>query len=177
MTGLPLWHHAAAMAARAHRDQLRKDDRTPYVAHPFRVALTVAVLFGCTDETVLAAAVLHDIIEDSTIDYDDLLESAGPEVADLVAALSKDPRLVEPEREVAYDRQLADAPTAARLIKLADVWDNLQDAETADSRRKLLGKARRALDLAAGEAELERACDLVRALVERVERETEQGEA
>ena len=58
MTTTALWQNAASLAARAHRDQIRKDDRTPYVAHPMRVTLTVACVFGCTDETVLAAALL-----------------------------------------------------------------------------------------------------------------------
>ena len=38
----PLWHDAAALAARAHRSQIRKDGCTPYMAHPTRVALIVA---------------------------------------------------------------------------------------------------------------------------------------
>ena len=127
-----LWHEAAALAARAHRHQLRKDGETPYATHTARVALVVATLFGVDDEAVLAAALLHDVIEDTPLDYDDLLEGFGVEVADLCAALTKDMRLVEPERERAYDAQLAAAPWQARLIKLADVYDNATDAETVE---------------------------------------------
>ena len=103
-----LWQQAAALAADAHAGQSRRQG-TPYFSHPARVALTVAVLFGCNDPDVLAAALLHDVIEDTTIDFDDLLESFGPRVAELVSCLSKDPRLVEPKREAAYDAQLETA--------------------------------------------------------------------
>jgi guanosine-3',5'-bis(diphosphate) 3'-pyrophosphohydrolase len=102
-----LWQQAASFAARQHQGQLRKDGRTPYFAHPVRVALTVRHVFGVDDETALAAALLHDLIEDTTTDYDDLLEMFGKDVADTVAALTKDSRLPEEQREAAYDRQLS----------------------------------------------------------------------
>jgi (p)ppGpp synthase/HD superfamily hydrolase len=165
-----LWQQAAALAADAHAGQSRRQG-TPYFSHPARVALTVAVLFGCNDPDVLAAALLHDVIEDTTIDFDDLLESFGPRVAELVSCLSKDPRLVEPKREAAYDAQLAEGPWQARLIKLADVYDNLSDAVDAASRRKVIGRAQRALALAANDAQLETARAVVSELVETVMQE------
>jgi guanosine-3',5'-bis(diphosphate) 3'-pyrophosphohydrolase len=65
---------AISFAARAHRHQIRKDGLTPYVAHPFRACMTVRDVFGIEDPVVLAATVLHDTIEDTTTDYDDLAE-------------------------------------------------------------------------------------------------------
>lgn len=156
------------MAARAHRDQWRKDGATPYVSHPVRVALTVALRFGVADEAVIAAALLHDVIEDTTIDYDDLAARFGTQVADLVAAVSKDPRVPEPERERRYDQQLADASWQARLIKLADVYDNLTDAIDEASRRKLADKADRAIALAAKDSQLAGPRAIVEALVKQV---------
>ena len=163
-----LWHDAAGLCARAHEHQFRKDGRTPYAAHPARVALIIATVFGCTDEDVLAAAFLHDVIEDADVDYDDILERFGPDVADLCAAMTKDMRLVEEKREPAYDEQLAAAAWQARLIKLADVFDNLCDAMNDPSRRKLLGKADRALALTAGDPELGKARAQLTALADRV---------
>jgi guanosine-3',5'-bis(diphosphate) 3'-pyrophosphohydrolase len=163
------WQAAASFAAREHEHQVRKDGRTPYVAHPVRVAMVVALRFGVTDEATLSAALLHDVIEDTGTDYDDLDERFGPDVADIVACLTKDMRLVEAEREAAYDAQLAAGPVAARLIKLADVYDNLSDARDAAAQRKLLGKVRRALDLAAGDDELATARQVVAVLAEAVE--------
>src|SRR5229473_1601342 len=84
---------AVAFAARAHHGQFRKDRATPYVSHTFRVCLIARDLFGVDDPRVLAAAVLHDTVEDTTTDHDDLSERFGPEVAAWVASLSKDKRL------------------------------------------------------------------------------------
>lgn len=169
MPDTSLWQQASAFAARAHRHQVRRDGRTPYFSHCVRVALTVALKFSCTDDTVLAAALLHDVIEDTQADYDDVLQHFGSEVAEMVAALSKDMRLVESEREPAYDAQLAEAPWQARLIKLADVYDNFTDAETDAARRKLADKANRALRLAEGDPKLTKACEIVRELIGAVE--------
>src|SRR2546430_1073016 len=102
-----LFQEAAAFAARAHRHQTRKDGKTPYVSHLVRVALTVTQVFGCDDPIVLAAALLHDTIEDTTTDYDDLVERFGREAADCVAALTKNMSLPEKEREREYDHRLA----------------------------------------------------------------------
>ena len=159
------------MAARAHRHQLRKDGRTPYVAHPFRVAMIVTRVFGCTDEAVIAAALVHDVIEDSPIDYDDVHERLGREVADLCAVMSKDMRLIEPERERAYDEQLARGPWQGRLLKLADIYDNLADSNTDADRRKFIEKARFVLRAAADEEELAGARQRLGEFVDAVEAE------
>jgi guanosine-3',5'-bis(diphosphate) 3'-pyrophosphohydrolase len=165
MIDTPLWHRAAALAARAHRHQARKDlVKTPYFSHPARVAMIVAVRFGCTDEKVLASALLHDVIEDTTIDYDDLMKDFGGQVADIVACLSKDPRLVECDRERLYDEQLAKGPWQARLVKLADVYDNLADAPDNDIRHKMLEKLDRAVGLAGDGPHIADAIDVVRQL-------------
>ena len=169
MTTGHLWQNAAALAARAHRDQLRRDGRTPYFSHPARVALTVAAVFGCTEETVLAAALLHDVIEDTRIDYDDLLKNFGREVADIVACLSKDKRMIEPQREADYDRRLAAGPWQARLIKLADVYDNLADTIGADAVGPVIERARRALGVAAADPRLARAAEALRGAVRAAE--------
>src|SRR5262249_22101667 len=97
--GVELVLGAIAFAAHAHRHQLRKDQRTHYASHAFRVCFTVRHVFGIDDNSVLAAAVLHDTLEDTTTDFDDLAESFGKEIADWVAQLSKDKRLVHDGRE------------------------------------------------------------------------------
>jgi len=114
-----LWQRAVSFAARKHAGQLRKDGQTPYIAHPVRVAIVVQHVFGQADETALVAALLHDVLEDTTTDYDELSEEFGGEVADAVAALSKDSRLSEEQREAEYDRQLSAASWQGRLVKLA----------------------------------------------------------
>lgn len=122
---------AAAFAARAHKNQCRKDKVTPYFSHPVRVCLVVRQVFGFDDPSMLAAALLHDTIEDTTTDCDDITERFGPVVAKWVAALSKDGRLPHDQREAEYARILAESDWQVKVIKLADLYDNLSDADTS----------------------------------------------
>src|SRR6266496_1092982 len=115
---------AVAFAARAHHGQLRKDGRTPYASHVFRVCLIVRHVFGVEDPAVMQAAVLHDIVEDTTTDYDEIEEEFGAKIARWVADLSKDKRLPEAEREKAYEARLAQSPWQVKVCKLADIFDN-----------------------------------------------------
>jgi len=139
---------AIAFAARAHQHQLRKDGQTPYVSHPFRVAMIANLLFGVTDRAVLTAAVLHDTIEDTTSDRDDILEGFGPDVARWVAALSKDKRLPDEDRERSYVAALIAGGWQVHLCKLADIYDNLLDSDKVpqDKRRRTLERAQYYLD-------------------------------
>ncbi len=118
---------AASFAARAHAGQYRKDGRTPYSAHPFRVCLVVRDLFGFDDPRMLMTALLHDTIEDTTTDFDDIAGRYGPEVAAWVAFLTKDKCLPEAERERVYLEKLLKAPWQVQVCKLADVFDNASD--------------------------------------------------
>ena len=162
-----LWQRAASFAARAHQGQVRKDRATPYIAHPFRVAMTVRHVFGVDDVNVMCAALLHDTIEDTPVDYDDIEEAFGKQVAEMVACLTKDMRLPEPEREPEYDGRLAKAPWQTRLIKLADVFDNLCEADTANvPKQKLIDKAHRAIHLAGNDPQLLKAVAIVQQLVD-----------
>jgi guanosine-3',5'-bis(diphosphate) 3'-pyrophosphohydrolase len=135
---------AVAFAARAHRHQLRKDRETPYVSHVFRVCLVVRHVFGFDDPKMLAAAVLHDTIEDTNTDCDDILEQFGPEVARWVAALTKDMRLPHDEREGVYMAGLAAADWQVKVCKLADIYDNLGDCRhfSPPGRRKTAARSR-----------------------------------
>jgi guanosine-3',5'-bis(diphosphate) 3'-pyrophosphohydrolase len=139
---------AAAFAARVHEHQKRKDGKTPYFSHPVRVCLVVRHVFGFDDPRMLAAALLHDTIEDTTTDYDELVEHFGPDVANWVAALSKDSRLPNDEREKAYCEKLSRADWQVKVIKLADQYDNLGDCAYLDvkGRRKTAKKVRTYID-------------------------------
>jgi (p)ppGpp synthase/HD superfamily hydrolase len=141
---------AAAFAARAHRNHLRKDHQTPYVSHPFRVCLVVRHVFGFDDPRMLAAALLHDTVEDTTTDCDDIIEHFGPVVAKWVGVLSKDKRLPHDDREAAYRDGIATADWQVKVLKLADLYDNIGDCKhfTPEQRRKTAEKARYALPAA-----------------------------
>ena len=118
---------AVSFAARAHRHQIRKDRETPYSAHPFRVCLVLRHVFGLDDPKTLTAALLHDTIEDTPTDYDDIADRFGDGVAGWVATLTKDMRLRDDAREPAYFEALAAADWQVQAIKLADLYDNLCD--------------------------------------------------
>jgi guanosine-3',5'-bis(diphosphate) 3'-pyrophosphohydrolase len=119
-----------------------------------RVAITLTRVFSCDDAVALAAALLHDTIEDTTTDYEDIEQRFGPEVARCVAALTKNMALPEDEREDEYDARLARADWRVRLVKLADVYDNycdvtsFPDNKQAKQRREAKDKCRRAITLA-----------------------------
>jgi (p)ppGpp synthase/HD superfamily hydrolase len=145
------FHHvqqAASFAARAHEGHVRKDDMTPYASHPFRVCLIVRQLFGFDDPRMLCAALLHDTVEDTKTDFDDLAEKFSPEVAEWVGLLTKDKRLPDTKREKAYVKALQGAPWQVQVCKLADIYDNLSDlaAMPAEKREKSLERAQQYLE-------------------------------
>lgn len=139
---------AVAYAARAHRGQVRKDNETPYHSHVFRVCMIVRQVFAIDDHNVLQAALLHDTIEDSKIDYDDIEVHFGEQVADWVAALSKDKRQPETQRELTYGDRLVRAGWQVKVCKLADIFDNLVDSihMTQEQRAKTLQRSRHYLE-------------------------------
>jgi guanosine-3',5'-bis(diphosphate) 3'-pyrophosphohydrolase len=161
---------AVAFAAARHAGQTRKDGKTPYVSHVFRVLYSAATELGVTDPHTLAAAALHDTIEDTTTDFDDLERAFGAVVAGYVALLSKDKRLPEGEREARYFEGLAKAPEAVKLLKIADTLDNLRDAHAAGGavdEAKFRAKAEKLFEIYGGEPALAGPLGILRAEVER----------
>jgi len=161
---MELIQRASAFATHAHRHQTRNDG-TPYVSHCFRVAMTIMHEFGFEDEEVIAAALLHDTIEDCDVDYDDILEAFTRNVANYVAVMTKDMRLEEEIREVSYDKQLQDGPWQGRLIKLADVYDNYSDADTEKVKLKLVDRANRILTLTVEDSQLQKSRGILETLI------------
>jgi guanosine-3',5'-bis(diphosphate) 3'-pyrophosphohydrolase len=161
-----LWQRAAKMAARFHLHQVRKDGRTPYIAHPVRVALTLVEVFRITDPAVIAAALLHDLIEDTTADYDDIQAACGDDIARLVAALTKNSCLPETAREAAYHGQLKSSDWRAKLIKLADIYDNLCDSVESGAKVNVWRRAMGALEYADSDPRLAAAAAALRRLME-----------
>jgi (p)ppGpp synthase/HD superfamily hydrolase len=115
---------AYAFAETAHRGQRRKDGRA-FIAHPVRVARLLAS--HGYDEEVVAAALLHDVVEDTAVTLTDVRARFGPRVADLVAWVTENPALPAVERKRAYRDRLRRSPQAARAICAADKVCNLAD--------------------------------------------------
>lgn len=104
-----------------------------------RVALLVAG-WGCEDEDILVAALLHDVIENTVTDYDDIAEKFGRVAADYVVLLTRDYRLTHERQSAMYYEALAKADWRVRLVKLADGYDNVTEvgAEKLPNARKTL---------------------------------------
>lgn len=126
MEGIRLVTAAAHFAAMKHRSQKRKTaagDSVPYIEHPLD-AMNILAQCGVTDPEVLAAAVLHDTVEDTDTTLEEIAERFGPRVAALVAECSDDKALDKITRK---RQQLEHAPSAspgAALVKLADKVSN-----------------------------------------------------
>ncbi len=115
---------AADFAAKAHAGALRKGSNMPYIVHPKEVAAIVAVM--TTDPEVIAAAYLHDVIEDTSVSYEELVENFGRRVADLVLAESEDKSRTWMERKQATIDQLRVARRENKLIAFGDKLSNLR---------------------------------------------------
>lgn len=172
---LDLLLRAISFAGERHDGQMRKDGKTPYFAHPVRVMTIAAQVLGVTDPEVLAAAVLHDTVEDTDTDRDDIASRFGERVAGIVIHLTKDRRLPEAEREDRYFASLADAPVEVKLCKVSDTIDNLIDSRglSPAHRTKTLGKARRLVGTLDGRlpSEWSHALDRLREQIGRAEKE------
>lgn len=124
-----LENRARTFAAHHHGavDQRRKYTGEPYIAHPGAVADRVRGVAGCT-EAMLAAAWLHDTVEDTRATLADVRREFGDEVATLVEMLTDVSRPEDGKRVTrrAIDRaHTARASPEAKTIKLADLIDNL----------------------------------------------------
>ena len=122
----------------AHAGQTRDDGR-PYHTHP-QAVVDVLKSVGVADRDVLAAAYLHDVLEDTAVSADELALRFGPAVTDLVEELTNPDypgRTFEEKHRMLADkaRRMSDR---ARLIKLADRLHNLQNKQfrTAERQRR-----------------------------------------
>ena len=143
---LPNLLRAATFAARKHHGQMRADNQTPYFSHVTRVTLILAHLFGVQDEDVLTAALLHDTLEDTATDYDEIAEQFGPLVAEYVVLLTKNVMLPKLKREADYEARLCRAPEPVIIAKMADLYDNLSDRINSPKLRKTAQTAERLLE-------------------------------
>lgn len=152
---------ADEFAAWKHRHQFRRDGVTPYIDHPRGVMAILRDEFGVSDVDTLAAGLLHDTIEDTATDYDEIAGRFGARVAGLVAVLTKDKRLPEAKRERDYFAGLSKAPHAARLCKIADSLYNVRDSD-AKHRPKAAKKAAKLLTIYKRDRKLVSALDILR---------------
>jgi (p)ppGpp synthase/HD superfamily hydrolase len=131
-----LLHKAAAFAAKKHAGQLRKYTHDPYIVHPTAVALAVAAAGG--DEAQIAAAFLHDTLEDTDTTHAELVTEFGQDVADLVLELTDVftheafPHLNRAARKMLETDRIATISDRAKAVKKADIADNTSSIVTHD---------------------------------------------
>jgi guanosine-3',5'-bis(diphosphate) 3'-pyrophosphohydrolase len=132
MNAITLVLRATSFAARKHRNQRRKgEEASPYINHPIAVATILADEAGVDDPLVLAAALLHDTVEDTDTTLEELEDAFGPQIAAIVAEMTDDKTLPKAERK---RLQIEHAPllsAQAKLVKLADKIANLRDMNAA----------------------------------------------
>ncbi len=123
-----LINKALAMAAKAHEGQHRKKSHTPYIVHPFEVAMILKE--NGASEDMIIAGLLHDTLEDTDITEDDIKKEFGNKVLELVLGASEKlenrdntPWDIRKSHTIEYSKQ---APEKIKLIICADKYSNIK---------------------------------------------------
>lgn len=112
-----MYRRALKLAYKAHDGQLRKDSNVPYIIHPIRVS------YCFNDLTRKTIAILHDVIEDTSFDFDDLRDAGMPDrIMNIVDILTRK----KYETHMEYVKRVSKNEIATE-IKIADIVDNLSD--------------------------------------------------
>ncbi len=121
---------AIEVASLAHKGQLRKGGKIPYILHPLEAGVIGASLSmkdNQVDEEVVAAAILHDVIEDTNLTYEDLSKSFNEKVLTLVKLQSEDKSKTWQERKEATIELLRNNQDINfEIVLLADKLSNLR---------------------------------------------------
>jgi len=124
---------AFAIAAHSATGQVRKYTNDPYWTHPQEVASIVSSVPHT--EEMIAAAWLHDVVEDTKVTIETIRLEFGDTIADLVSWLTDTSRPEDGNRAArkAIDRaHTAQSPAEAQTVKLADIIDNCQSISKYD---------------------------------------------
>jgi guanosine-3',5'-bis(diphosphate) 3'-pyrophosphohydrolase len=118
---------AIQFAIRKHEGQYRKNKegpRIPFVEHPIEVSRLLA-LHGVTDKNTLIGGILHDTLEDTDAELEEIVDLFGEDVGEIVAQATDDKTLKRNEQKEA---QIKNAPSwriETQRIKLADATHNM----------------------------------------------------
>jgi len=144
---------AVEFAAEKHRDQRRKGaGASPYINHPIEVAAMLANVAAVQDVAILAAAVLHDTVEDTRTSPEELEAAFGREVRLVVQEVTDDKKLEKADRKRLQVEHAPYLSPAAKLIKIADKIANVREVTekppsdwSATRRREYLDWAERVI--------------------------------
>ncbi len=121
---------AIIVATRAHAGMTRKGSKTPYILHPLEAAAIVATMTD--DRNIIAAAVLHDVVEDTNISPEEIERIFGGKIKELVAAESEDKRSnLDPKETWKIRKQetiehLKSASIDVKMVTLGDKLSNIR---------------------------------------------------
>lgn len=119
---------ALAFAAQCHRYQRRNGfDKLPYINHLVKVVEALISIGEETDEDLLIAAALHDIVEDEHATLQELANHFGSKISNIVAELSDDMTLPYNQRKQLQIEKASSLSLPARKIRIADKASNIQD--------------------------------------------------
>ena len=124
-----LLDRAILFAVQAHKGQERRGHGFPYVVHPLEAVSIVASI--SSDQELLAAAALHDVVEDCDVSHEDIEREFGPRVAKLVFDESEAPMEGSAEetwkarKQAAIDR-LAAASYDSKVVAMGDKLSNMR---------------------------------------------------
>ena len=126
--GITILLKALRFASRKHRDQRRKgSQKPPYINHPIEVCSILWEIGGIRDTDILAAALLHDTIEDTDTRPEEIRDLFGEEVLSIVQELTDDKSLPKAERKRLQEEHAPHMSPQAKLIKLADKISNVNE--------------------------------------------------
>ncbi len=115
---------ALRIAVEAHKGQIRKGDGSPYITHPLMVAFKLQK-YNFPNE-VIAAALTHDVLEDTDYPEEKLKEELGDEVLEIVKAVTNDDSLEWEEKKKQYIETVRKGPEGAKAVCIADKIHNLE---------------------------------------------------
>lgn len=123
---------ALQYASEKHKNQVRRSSGIPYVTHPIIVSEFVRLYKNSKEiEDLVCASILHDVIEDTTGTYDEILENFGVLVASLVQELTSNPEGIKIHGKNKYlIQKMSNMSSWALVIKLADRLSNILDNPT-----------------------------------------------
>lgn len=135
-------------ALNAHQGHYRKSSKNQYLVHLLRVSELVLKEFGDREdiEFLRSTALLHDVLEDTWITKDFLEEEFGKEIAWVVFELTEEKVRFGKKSHAEYIEKLRNAGDQAKIIKLLDVKDNVEDGFQGKKWFVFLEKARRILE-------------------------------
>lgn len=118
---------ALRFAALKHKDQKRKDSKTPYINHPIEVTELLLRVGHENDTDTVVAALLHDTIEDTNTSAEEIQALFGERVMNIVKECTDDKSLPKDVRKALQVEHAPHKSDMAKRIKLADKISNVKD--------------------------------------------------